>query len=140
MQSGTSIVQSDETKLKATVFQGDATKLLSTVSQNDYTKLLATVKIAETTPTPADNFNGGQKTVAVPGTCELLHADTACIAVVVKALSTNVGIVYVGGSGLSLDEFELNAKEAIALGVSNLNKIYVDAASAGEGVCYAYLV
>ena len=130
MQSGTSIVQSDETKLKATV----------TAIQDNYANLLATVKVAETTPTPSSTFNGGQKTVSTPGTCEKLHSDTACIAVLVKALSANTGLVYVGGSGLSQDEVELNAKEAVVLGINNLNKVYVDAINAGEGVCYGYLV
>lgn len=111
----------------------------SVVVQSDYAKLLATVKVAETTPTPSSSFDAEQKTVAVPGTCEPLAADTDCIAVSVKALAANVGKVYVGNSSLSQDQYELSAKEEMSLGVDNLNLVYVDADNAGEGVCYAYL-
>lgn len=111
-----------------------------TVTNDDYANLLATVKVAETTPTPASDFHGGQKTVGVPGTCEALSSSTPCVAILVKALSTNGGLVYVGDNTLSADQVELSAKEAVTLGLDNLNKVYVDAVNAGEGVCYAYLV
>lgn len=136
MKSGTSIVQNDATKLKSTVTQAEKDR---TVTNDNYANFLATVKVSETTSTPSSSFDAEQKTVAVPGTAEALASSTPCIAVSVKALAANVGKVYVGNSSLNQNQYELNAKEEISLGIDNLNLVYVDADNAGEGVCYAYL-
>lgn len=58
--------------------------------------------------------------------------------VTIKALSTNVGKIYVGGSDVSASNgFELGAGEAIFIQLNDdMNGIYVIGAEAGDKVCY----
>lgn len=82
----------------------------------------------------------GRKTIATPGTEEALHAGQAILngfAVSVKALQTNTNPVYVGANGLtSATGYPLYPGEEISLAVTNLNLIYLDVTTAGEGVAF----
>ena len=88
--------------------------------------------------------NTGQKTVAVPGTAEALGSGSVNGPLLVKALETNTGVVVVGNDGGNdvdmSSGFHLSAAESIEFRwVGDLGRIRVDAAIAGEGVCWALL-
>jgi len=79
----------------------------------------------------------GQVTV---GTSVVQLPDVAIpdgFAVVIKAMNSNSGKVYIGGSGVSTSNgYELGAGEAVGLKVSNLNYVYAIADTADQKVCW----
>lgn len=86
---------------------------------------------------PNSTILNGQKTVATAGTAEALAASTACKWVIVKALTSNTGNVYVGNSSVSSSNgYILEPGEAISLDVDDLATVYIDVDTNGEGVSY----
>ena len=86
----------------------------------------------------------GQKVVATAGTAVALGAGVVGGGLVVKALDTNEGIVAVGNDGAGdvtlANGFRLSKGESIEFAfVSGLDALFVDAATNGEGVCWAML-
>ncbi|MFA5379894.1 MAG: hypothetical protein WC455_29310 [Dehalococcoidia bacterium] len=86
----------------------------------------------------------GQTTVTTAGTEVQLNANQACNAVLIKAITANTGIMYVGNDGAnavsSTTGYPLSSGEApIVLEVKNLNQIYVDASVSGEQVAWIVL-
>jgi len=82
-----------------------------------------------------------QKTVTAAGTAELLiTTDPVNYILIIKALSTNTGLIYVGNSDVdSTNGFVLSASEEtlIVIKEGQLN-IYIDSSVNGEGVSYLY--
>ena len=101
------------------------------VEQSDATALKATLP-------PPTAFYHGQKAVASAGTAEALAGTQALQrGVLVKALSTNTGLMYVGDEDVdSTNGFELEAGDMTYIEIDDLAKVYVDAAEDGEGVSY----
>lgn len=98
------------------------------------TTSLATVPQADLPSAPLVN----QKTVTTAGTAVQLQTNTLKVGIIVQALSTNAGSVFVGPSTVSASTgFELQAGQATSFGVSNSNAIWVDAATNGDKVCWA---
>ncbi len=92
---------------------------------------------------PGSAVGSGQTVVAAAGTrVQLTATSTPILSVTVKALSTNTGIVYVGGADVSAaNGLELiNPGESVSVDVDNLTDVWIDAAVNGEGVSYIYLV
>lgn len=114
-------------------FKESTTRL---VTSNTYDNFLATVLVSQTTP--SSETHGGQKTSNTPGTAVALGT-AHCVAVVVKALTGNSGLVYVGDINTKANQYELNAKESVSLDIGNLGSVFIDVASSGEGVSYLYL-
>ncbi len=86
----------------------------------------------------------GVKTVASAGTAEPLGTVSINGPLIIKALSTNNGLVYLGDDGTgdvsSSNGFSLTKNETLVLNyVGNLNTIWVDVATNGEGVCWIAL-
>lgn len=86
----------------------------------------------------------GVKTVASAGTAEPLGTVSINGPLIVKALSTNSGLVYLGNDGTgdvsSSNGFSLTKGEVLVLNyVGNLNTIYVDVDTSSEGVCWIAL-
>ncbi len=85
----------------------------------------------------------GQTTVTTAGTEVQLNANQACKSVIIKALSTNTGIMYVGNDGAnavsSSTGYPLSKDDYVVLEVLNLNNIYVDASVNGEKVAWIIL-
>ena len=86
----------------------------------------------------------GQKTVTAAGTAEALAtARQISSPLMIKALSTNTGLVYVGqvsGDVSSANGMPLSAGESVVLiNVGNLAEIWVDSAVNGEGVAWLML-
>lgn len=70
---------------------------------------------------------------------QIVSTSTPCSKVIVKALGTNGGLVYIGNSGLeaTTDGYPLAASESTPpLEVDNLNKLYAIVASSTDGVSY----
>ena len=86
--------------------------------------------------TPPTTPKSGQETVTTAGTAVQLAAQ-ACKSVSVKALAGNTGKIYVGDSSVSsADGYELSPGEPIDMAIDNVNRLYIDAAVDGEGVCW----
>lgn len=86
----------------------------------------------------------GQKVVTTAGAAVALGSGAVNASLLVKALTTNTGIVYVGNDGAgdvnSANGYPLAAGDQVIFGlVSNLSAIYVDAAVNGEGVAWLIL-
>lgn len=86
--------------------------------------------------TPSD-LDSGRKTVAVPGTAEPLVAATrACLSVTIVALDTNTGYIYVGDSTVDNTKGRLRRNGSVTIEIDDLNKVYIDADIAAEGVSW----
>lgn len=98
----------------------------------------------------AASFKTFKKTVTTAGTRTALTSSTLQVyEVVVKALASNTGTIYIGDSTVaSSNGYELSAGASFSIpltmipktgSVVDLNWIYIDASVNGEGVCVAYL-
>jgi hypothetical protein len=76
----------------------------------------------------------GEKTVASAGTPEVLGASQALESgVTVKALSTNIGFVKVGGA---TPYYKLSAGESVFVEIDNVASVYLDVTVNGEGATF----
>ena len=113
------------------------------IKQEDTTDRL--LVSATTTPSPPTTITDGRKVVAVAGTrIQLLSASTVCKSVVVQGLYANGGVVVIGGvtviaAAATRVGFTLQPGQGIEIQISNVNKLYIDAETAGWGVSFFYL-
>ena len=97
------------------------------------------VKLAEAS---SADLTSGVETVAGAGTAEQLNGGASLtvgngFAIVVKALDTNTNKVYVGNSGVdSTNGYQLNPCEGVTLQMNDVNLIYIDVDTNGEGVSW----
>lgn len=85
---------------------------------------------------PTAVFNN-QVTVATAGTRVVLSANTVVSGAIIQAMDANSGNVFVGSSTVTASNgFELQPGQATSVAIDNLNKIYVDAATNGDKICY----
>jgi hypothetical protein len=89
------------------------------------------------------------RAVATSGTpAQFSTGSKACLSVTATALSSNTGVVVVGGAdvvaavgtrkGAALEKGQSAKWTAEFDGVDDLNQLYLDAAVSGEGVSFAY--
>jgi len=80
----------------------------------------------------------GQTVVASAGTEVTLTTTQAIVTgVIVKALSTNTDLMYVGANPVtSSTGFELAAGEQVFIAVADLTTVWIDSAVNGEGVSW----
>ena len=81
----------------------------------------------------------GQKTVTTSGTeVQLTATSTTCSSLLVKALAGNTGKIYVGGNSsvTTSNGFELSKGDSVGLDVDNVQDVYIDAQTNGEGVSW----
>lgn len=86
----------------------------------------------------------GQKTVTTAGTAEALGSAQVSAPLMVKALDTNTGKVYIGNDGAgdvsSANGLVLLANEAVLFNwVGSLASIFIDVSVNGEGVAWMLL-
>ena len=107
-------------------------------SSNNTVKIDSSNNIVE--QNAPSNLGQGIKDVTTSGTAEALASSTSCKKVLIKAKSTNTGKVYVGNSSVSSSNtaIELEAEDAFEMEIDNLNKIYLDVDTNGEGVKFNY--
>lgn len=89
------------------------------------------------------NIGDGIQLVAAAGTPEALASATPIRLVVVQALPENTGNVAVGSSTVvaaagTRRGYALAPGQSVALRVTDLSKVYVDAVTSGEGVSFTY--
>jgi hypothetical protein len=85
-----------------------------------------------------------QKTVAAAGTAEALGSAQVNAAVMVKALASNTGTIYIGNDGAgdvsSSNGLPLIAGDVVIFDfVGNLASVMIDSTVNGEGVAYLVL-
>ena len=79
-------------------------------------------------------------TLAETGVAQQLPAHPGIAGLTVRALRGNIGIVYVGGPGVSAGTgFELRPGEAISLDVADSAAVHVVADIAADGVCLIWV-
>lgn len=89
---------------------------------------------------PYSILGNGQTSVATAGIPVPLATNTATTTITVRSLSTNIGKIYVGTSGVSSSTgFVLSPDETVSIDLDNLDKVFIDADNSGEGVSYIYL-
>lgn len=91
-------------------------------------------------PFGVDVACSGVVTVTTAGTAVQGGSVALSGGVLVKALSTNTGLAYVGNDGAgdvaSTNGFELSPGDMVYLNVDNLNKLWFDTAVNGEKLCW----
>ena len=87
----------------------------------------------------ASTVGMGATSVPTAGTAVRLPAQVI-LGVTVRAMITNTGTIYVGGSGVtSTNGFPLVAGESINLDVANLNAIYINASVNNDSIRYVWV-
>ena len=86
----------------------------------------------------------GQKTITTAGTALALGSQQVNAPLLVKALPTNTGLVYVGNDGAgdvtSANGYPLSAGDQVIFEhVSDLNAVILDSAVNGEGAAWLIL-
>jgi len=90
-------------------------------------------------------FKSLSKTVTSAGTQVALASSTKVSSLVMKAMETNTGLIFLGDSTVSSSTGGLTASQAISWesdnnrGLLDLADIYVDSAVSGEGVDIWYV-
>lgn len=90
------------------------------------------------------SFNDGRQTIPTAGTrIQLSTTPMTCKTVVISALNANKGTIVVGGETCVAEVTAqrgtpLLAGDTYPVQIDNLNKIYLDATYAGDGVTYSY--
>jgi len=88
---------------------------------------------------PVSNFITASKTVTTAGTAEQLGEDISVSWVAIQAKTANTNPVFIGDFSVdSTNGYSLAALESIVLPVANLNLIWLDATTNGEGVNIIY--
>lgn len=104
--------------------------------------------VSSSNPIPIASASGfgtvgdGRKTVTTAGTAEQFSSQ-ACKKVVITAETSNTNIVVIGGSGVVASEgtrqgHPLNPYQSVTFEVSNLDLLYIDSITDGEGVTFIY--
>lgn len=95
-----------------------------------------TADIVLNTATPTLVYTG-QTNVTTAGTRVALGSSQAVKSVVIKAKTTNTGLIYVGGSTVtSSNGFILSAGDTVSIDIANIATISIDSSVNGEGVSY----
>lgn len=85
----------------------------------------------------------GQKTVATAGSAEALGTGPCAVNLMIKALHSNTGLVFVGNSGADVTSAtgkELDPGESLVLrSMARFEQIFLDAAINGDGVAWLFL-
>jgi hypothetical protein len=88
-------------------------------------------------------IGSGKKIIDTAGMKEtLVNSSTPCREVLIMALPTNTGEIWVGDSNVSANNkigIVLYKGDAISIQIDNLQKIYLDATANGDGVSYIYI-
>jgi hypothetical protein len=119
---------------------------LTTPATGSVNAQLASLVTKMTTPS---TITDGRQTVTTAGTrVQLISGSTPCTQVIVTALLANTNAVTVGGvtvvgaastrAGIPLF-VNSGAPDSVTLNIDNVNKVYIDSVTNGEGVSFTYL-
>lgn len=90
------------------------------------------------------SFGSGRKTVTSSGTAvPLSDVPNIVTSLQITALPTNSNLVWVGGSNVKAQVGQqvgqpLNANDSFYVAVADINRVYLDAITDGEGVTFTY--
>jgi len=106
--------------------------------------VITDVNIPSQTTTLGVSFSGpsslhnGQVSVTTAGTAVALASSSVSISkVTIKANAGNTGDIFVGDSGVtSSNGLILAAGESVDVSIDDLNKVYIDSATNGDGISY----
>lgn len=106
-------------------------------------KLLAKIEELIVRAITYSKFGTNQQVVAAAGTAvRLMTESLPCAGVWLQSLAANTGLIYWGSheevSALSGVELDIGA--GIWIPIDNVDKIWIDCAVNGEGVCWAAVV
>ena len=91
---------------------------------------------------PSDSIGMGTKAVTTAGTPVALSATSEVAKdLIVKAYSTNTGLIYVGTSAVDKDTKlggELSSGDVWVIPLCNISETYIDSTVNGEGVTFTY--
>lgn len=92
--------------------------------------------IANNTKSGSSVYNG-KTVIATDGTAIVLASNQAVTGVQLIALSSNLGLIYVGNSGVtSSNGLQLQPGAGVPVNANNLNLLYINGANVGDGVTY----
>jgi hypothetical protein len=95
------------------------------------------VTTSEVLPTAVSS---GRVVVSTAGTRVQLTT-FSCKSVVIKALPTNSGVIFVGNSTVaSSNGFVISASESVSLDIDNVNHVWIDSATNGDGISFMGIV
>ena len=95
--------------------------------------IVGNVNVITVSPT---SIVSGKTTVTTAGTRVQLPTNTA-VGIVIKALTSNTGTIYVGSSLVSASiGFQLLAGDTVSVDISNTNVLWIDSSVSGEGVTW----
>lgn len=108
------------------------------MSEKTQQEIAKGVKLTNQKLSPVQVIVTTTKTVAAAGTAEQLP-DVECSWATIQAKTGNTNPVFLGSSSVdSTNGYELAALESIVVPVSNLNLLWLDATTNGEGVNIMY--
>lgn len=85
---------------------------------------------------PPTTVLSNKVTVTTAGTRVVLGSQN-CLSVTITALTTNAGVIYVGGSGVtSANGYQLTAGSSVSLDINSLGAVWIDAANSGDSITY----
>lgn len=128
------------TAIIGTVTITGSTSVINTVTITGSTAIIGTVTVTGSTIYVPGIIGNGSATAAATGSAvQITTASVACIYAVLIGKTANAGTIWVGsstavtGSGLPLLPLQTQR-----IDINNLNKIYIAADTAGDGVTYVY--
>jgi hypothetical protein len=90
---------------------------------------------------PPTEISDGSQTVTTAGIAvQLSTTSTPCKKILITALGANSGNIWVGGSTVANGRGkQLVPLQDLELEIDDLNKIYIDSTSSGDGVAFLYV-
>lgn len=120
-----------------------STKIVGQFKITDGTKTanISTAGYLEVLSGGSPTLGQGSKDVTTSGSAEQLSTGQVCHEVIITAKTGNTNKVYLGSSLVSNSSFGafLRADDSITLSISDLNQVYLDVDTDGEGVRYLYV-
>lgn len=114
----------------------DGSGIAVPVAVDPLTGKMETISDVSFTPTSLTTVLSNKKLVTTAGTRAQLPSN-AIASITIKALATNTGLIYVGGSNVSsANGLQLAAGDAVSFDMSNTNAVYLDSSVNGEGVTW----
>jgi len=91
--------------------------------------------------TPPNTISDGSQTVTTAGTAvQLSTTSIPCKKVLITALGANSGNIWVGGSTVANGRGkQLVPLQDVEIDIDDLNKVYIDSTSDGDGVAFLYV-
>ncbi len=119
-----------------TGWASDGSNVSVPVAVDPATGRIYTDTVVSFTPTALTTVLSGIKLVTTAGTRVNL-ASNAIASITIKALSTNTGVIYVGGSAVAAaNGYQLFANDTVSFDMDNTNAVWLDSSVNAEGISW----